>query len=189
MYVCYTYACGIDRSCPGDKAMSKKDRDQVVGGTEVSVEDEAAKLEARKAKKKELSKAWKERKAQEKAEQATKAKKLLEELKSKGYFDTLDADLQAFVTGLTSQGGGNAVVGSTFSRMFGNNPPVGTSVTLKEAFNKTLKGKSAIDAYVKKWAEKGIVVSFEKNDADILESTYTLTAIGAASDGGLELAM
>ena len=169
--------------------MSKKDKDQVVGGTDVTVEDEAAKLEERKAKKKALDKAWKERKQQEKAEQIEKAKRLVEALKSRGYFDTLDEDLKAFVIGLTTQNGGNAVVGSTFSKMFGNNPAVGTKVSLKEAFNATLKGKSAIDAYVKKWAEKGIVVTFEKNDTDILESLYVLTSIGGTTEEAIDVAM
>jgi hypothetical protein len=58
--------------------------------------------------------------------------------------------------------------------IFGATPKVGDSKTLRTIFEKTLKGKSAIDAYVKKWAEKGIVVEFNKDSVDILNSTYTI---------------
>ena len=162
--------------------MSKKDRNeslepQVMEETSEAVETEAEKLEAFKAKKREAAERFKERKAKEKAEKIEKAKALIDNMKNAGIYDSLsDAD-KAFLNGLANPSTASAGSGtsSLFSQLFPTGE-IGASITLKEAFNKTLKGKSAIDHYIKKWSEKGIVVSFKKNDTDILESVYVLEA-------------
>lgn len=160
--------------------MSKKDRNeslepQVMEETSEAVETEAEKLEAFKAKKREAAERFKERKAKEKAEKIEKAKALIDNMKNAGIYDSLsDAD-KAFLNSLANPSAASAGSGtsSLFSQLFPTGE-IGASITLKEAFNKTLKGKSAIDHYIKKWSEKGIVVSFKKNDTDILESVYVL---------------
>lgn len=162
--------------------MSKKDKSismepQVMEETSEVIETEAEKLESFKAKKRLAAERFKERKAKEKSEKIEKAKALVDNMKNAGIYDSLsDAD-KAFLNSLMnpstpSVGSG---VGSLFSQLFPTGE-IGASITLKEAFNKTLKGKSAIDHYTKKWAEKGIIVSFKKNDTDILESVYVLEA-------------
>ena len=70
--------------------------------------------------------------------------------------------------------------------MFGDNPQIGASFTLNEAFQKTLKGKSNLDFYVKRWAEKGTVVTFKQDAENILNSVYTLEAIGSATPADAE---
>lgn len=161
--------------------MSKKDRDvslepQVMEDSSAVVKSEAEKLEAFKAKKREAAERFKERRVKEKAEKIEKAKALIDNMKNAGIYDSLsDAD-KAFLNGLANpSAGSSAGTSSLFSQLFPTGE-IGASITLKEAFNKTLKGKSAIDHYIKKWSEKGIVVSFKKNDTDILESTYVLEA-------------
>lgn len=166
--------------------MSKKDKSQVAEGIEPQVEDENAvgtdeAKEKFKASKKEAAKRFKERRAQEKEDRISGAKKLMEVMKRDGIWDKLDDASKAFVSGLAnpvSNVGGNE---SVFTKLFGANPQVGASFTLTDAFNKTLKGKANIDHLVKKWAEKGTVVSFKKDEDNILNSTYTLEAIGTGT--------
>lgn len=162
--------------------MSKKDKSismepQVMEETSEVIETEAEKLESFKAKKRLAAERFKERKAKEKSEKIEKAKALVDNMKNAGIYDSLSDTDKAFLNSLLnpstpSVGSG---VGSLFSQLFPTGE-IGASITLKEAFNKTLKGKSAIDHYTKKWAEKGIIVSFKKNDTDILESVYVLEA-------------
>ena len=100
-------------------------------------------------------------------------------MKRDGIWDKLDDECKGFVNGLANpvSAAGNGTE-SVFTKLFGANPAVGASFTLSDAFNKTLKGKANIDHLVKKWSEKGIVVSFKKNDNNILDSVYTLEATG-----------
>lgn len=139
---------------------------------------EAEKLEKFKAQKKEAAQRFKERKAQEKKDRIEGAKKLIAELKKAGTFDKLSKEAQDFINGLANPaaliGGSNT---SVFNDIFGVNPSVGAKVTLKEVFEKTAQGMAYVNKYIKKWAEQGIVVTFQKND-DILASTYTLEKLG-----------
>lgn len=163
--------------------MSKKDKSQVVepqvAGTEEAGMTEAEKLQKFKENKRAAAKRFKERKAQEKIDRIEGAKKLLEVMKRDGIWDKLDDECKGFINGLANpvSVAGNGTE-SVFTKLFGANPAVGATFTLSDAFNKTLKGKANIDHLVKKWAEKGIVVSFKKNDANILDSVYTLEATG-----------
>lgn len=163
--------------------MSKKDKTQVVepqvAETKEAEMTEAEKLEKFKAAKKAAAKRFKERRAQEKVNRIEGAKKLIDVMKRDGIWDKLDDECKGFVNGLANpvSAAGNGTE-SVFTKLFGANPAVGASFTLSDAFNKTLKGKANIDHLVKKWSEKGIVVSFKKNDTNILDSVYTLEATG-----------
>lgn len=163
--------------------MSKKDKTQVVepqvAETKEAGMTEAEKLEKFKAAKKAAAKRFKERRAQEKVNRIEGAKKLIDVMKRDGIWDKLDDECKGFVNGLANpvSAAGNGTE-SVFTKLFGANPAVGASFTLSDAFNKTLKGKANIDHLVKKWSEKGIVVSFKKNDTNILDSVYTLEATG-----------
>lgn len=163
--------------------MSKKDKTQVVepqvAETKEAGMTEAEKLEKFKAAKKAAAKRFKERRAQEKFNRIEGAKKLIDVMKRDGIWDKLDDECKGFVNGLANpvSAAGNGTE-SVFTKLFGANPAVGASFTLYDAFNKTLKGKANIDHLVKKWSEKGIVVSFKKNDNNILDSVYTLEATG-----------
>ena len=170
--------------------MSKKDKSQVDVVMEPQVEDsevngvaqtEAEKLEAFKAKKRAAAQRWKENRAKEKTDRIEKAKKFIADLKANGLYDKLNDEQKAFINSIanpaTSSNGGNS---SLFKTLFGDNPKVGASFTLNEAFQKTLKGKSNLDFYVKRWAEKGTIVTFKQDAENILNSVYTLEAIGSA---------
>lgn len=168
--------------------MSKKDKSQVsepqVAETKEAETKEAGMTEAEKlakfkASKKAAAKRFKERRAQEKVDRIEGAKKLIDVMKRDGIWDKLDDECKGFVNGLVNpvSVAGNGTE-SVFTKLFGANPVVGASFTLSDAFNKTLKGKANIDHLVKKWSEKGIIVSFKKNDTNILDSVYTLEATG-----------
>lgn len=176
--------------------MSKKDKSQVDVVMEPQVEDpevngvaqtEAEKLEAFKAKKRAAAQRWKENRAKEKTDRIEKAKKFIEDLKANGLYDKLNDEQKAFINSIanpvTFSNGGNS---SLFKTLFGDNPQVGASFTLNEAFQKTLKGKSNLDFYVKRWAEKGTVVTFKQDAENILNSVYTLEAIGSAAPADAE---
>lgn len=130
--------------------------------------------------KKAAAQRFKERRAKEKEERVVKAKALSDELKNSGLWDKISADSQAFITGLANPSVANAFGGqeSTFHKLFGDNAVIGTSVTLVDAMNKTLKGKAQLDKDVKKWAEKGTIVSFKADADNLLNSTYTIEQIG-----------
>lgn len=171
--------------------MSKKNKAQYEDGFDVEVEGDegmpmtsadagmdAEKLEAFKQKKREAAKRFKERRAAEKVERVEKAKKLLEIMKDNGSYDQLDPDMQNFISSLANPVSGTGVMTeSVFTKMFGGNPTVGATVTLREAFNNTLKGKAEIDKRVKVWKEKGIVVTYQQDNNNIFESTYTIEAL------------
>lgn len=171
--------------------MSKKDKSKVEAGVESQVvgseviegaQTEAEKLEAFKAKKRAAAQRWKENRVKEKTDRIEKAKKFIEDLKANGLYDQLNDEQKAFINGLAnpvnSSNGSNS---SLFKTLFGDNPQIGASFTLNEAFQKTLKGKSNLDFYVKRWAEKGTIVTFKQDAENILNSVYTLEAIGSAA--------
>lgn len=151
--------------------------DAAVAEVEVD-EEQAAKLAAFKEKKKAAAKKWKENKVKEAEERVEKAKELIDLLKAKGYYEELDDNTKNFLYNLANPGNVNQGTSSLFTKLFGPSPSVGSSFTLNEAFQKTLKGKSHIDFYIKKWAEKGTIVSFKQDNENILNSVYTLENVG-----------
>lgn len=134
----------------------------------------AAKAEEQKKAKAEAAKRWKEKKQQQAADRVESAKKMIGRLEKSGLFAKLDPEDQAFLKGLaepkTAAASGNT---GLFAVIFPN-AKVGDQITLDEVFAKTLKGKSNLDHYVKKWAEKGIVIEFKEDKTDLRKSTYKI---------------
>jgi len=113
------------------------------------------------------------------------ALKLRDELVKAGQLDKLTAPVKEFVLSLCKDPAEKKASGgfggpSVFSLLFGDSPTVGQKITLEEAFNKTYKGKSTLDLWVKRWADKGIVVECKIDSAKMLNTTYTITALPAA---------
>lgn len=133
---------------------------------------DAAKLEEQKKAKAEAAKRWKEKKNQQAVERVESAKKMIGRLEKSGLFAKLDPEDQAFLKGLAEP---KVVSNNTglFAELFPN-AKVGDSVTLDQIFAKTLKGKSNIDHYVKKWAEKGIIIECKEDRSDLRKTTYTI---------------
>lgn len=154
--------------------------ERVEAGVEAMDELKAKKLAEFKQKKKEAAERFKEARAKEKAERIEGAKKLIATLKDNGLWDELEEEHHTFLNSLVAAGNSQNAGGmSFFTKMFGADAKVGTSVTLREAFERTLKGQNNIDFYVsKKWPEKGIIVKVEKNDENVLETTYTIESLG-----------
>lgn len=149
---------------------------------DVAAEREADKLEAFKAKKREAAERFKNRRAEEKKERKEAAIELIDSLKNQGIYDKLPERCVKFLSEMAN-GGVSSNVGGTsslFKTLFGDNPQVGATITLNDAFTKTLKGKSNIDHYIKKWADKGTIVSFKQDADNILNSVYVLEAIGGS---------
>lgn len=138
---------------------------------------DAAKLEEFKVKKAAAAKAFNERQAAIKAErvEAIKELKALADAK-KINLDTMPktkAWIEKETAVRTSGGSGN----NFFNKVFGDSPKVGDKITLIEYMKKTLKAKADLDKYCKQWAEKGIVVEFKDNPANMLEATYTIVKL------------
>lgn len=117
-----------------------------------------------------------------KARNVERAKKAAEELitffTETGRYETLSANARDFLSAAANPGKRRVFsVSSIFSQIFGEMPELGTSLTLKEIFDKTLKGKATIDMQLKKWAAKGIIVECEECPNSPLNTTYTLVAM------------
>lgn len=124
-----------------------------------------------KAKKNEAAKRHTE-KVKNLREQAVEAAKELKQAIKDNPNVKFGAKLVAWadaVLAAPANGGGQ----SFFNKVFGDSPKVGDKITLMDYMKKTLKGKADFDAYVKKWAEKGIIVKFDAG-ANMFESTYTI---------------
>ena len=127
------------------------------------------------------------------AKRREKANKLFEdmtglrkELVAKGLWDKLSFAARDFLIDETvpiseRKRGGNLLHNnnSNFVEIWGKEAKVGDAMTLSEMMEKSFKGESTINANVKKWAQKGIIVEFEK--APIGEkkskSIYRITAL------------
>lgn len=158
-------------------AKSKKAVDQMDTVDTVVSEEVVEAAQVKADAKREAARRFKERRAAEKADRTVKSKELITYMKDNGYWDDCPAELQSFLNNMANPASTAANNSSLFKMLYGDDPKVGDSITLGDAFNKTLKGKSAIDSYIKKWAEKGIVVSFELNSDNMLQSTYTIEAL------------
>lgn len=145
--------------------------------TEAVTTDEAKAIEEAKAKKRESAKKWAENKKAEKAARKEKAAQIIEKLKAGGAWDQLDDSEKKF---FIDESNGQGATNSLFNKVFGDNPKVGDSITLQTFMEKTLKGKSQLDFYVKnRWAERGITV-IEKPNADIRMTEYVIEALPTA---------
>lgn len=162
--------------------MSKKERidgedfveDPMASAT---AEEDAAKLEKYKEQKREAAQRHKEKVAAEKAKNLEDAKALKAKLEETGIWDQMDDNLKAFVDRLATPKASHHGGSSLMTQLFGPDPKVGDSVTLNDAFQRTFKGKSTLDFYVKRWATKGTVIEFKQDSANMLNSTYTIVSI------------
>lgn len=134
-----------------------------------------AKAVARKPLTEEQKKAFKEKEAAKKAAYKKGAADIKDLLEKSKLTDKLTAEAKTFLDHFTNTDL-NMAKGSTFNVLFPN-VKVGASVTLKEAMERTLKGMGVIDAYVKVWAKKGIVVEKKLDAKEPIKSTYIIKAL------------
>lgn len=145
---------------------------------EVAKAKDPAAIEKFKQQKKEAAQRFKERKAAEAEASLKAAKEFTDYIKKNGTYDKLPENLKGYVDSLTAPKKSVSANGGLFNTLFGASPKVGDKVTLKDIFDKTLKGKAAIDFYVKKrWAEKGIVVEYVSKTPQIM-SEYVIKSLG-----------
>ena len=142
---------------------------------------QAVKDEEFKQKKREAAKRHKERKEAARKAQIEAAKRFIDELKKANLYDKISDGSKKFLDDIAnpktaSRGSGASV----FKTLFGDAPKVGARVTLKEAFTKTLRGKTNLDNFVKRWADQGTIVTFKEDKADMLNSAYVIEAIGSS---------
>lgn len=143
---------------------------QVQANANAAAKD-AAKEAEKKAKKNEAAKRHSE-KVKSLREQAVEAAKELKQAIKDNPNVKFGAKLVAWADAVLS-GGSNGGGQNFFNKVFGDSPKVGDKITLMDFMKKTLKGKADFDAYVKKWAEKGIIVKFDAG-SNMFESTYTI---------------
>lgn len=125
-----------------------------------------------KAKKAEAAKKCIERKKERAAAIVEEAKWLISQVEAKKI--NLPEDRLNFWKGVANPTIAHSAGGSTLlNKAFGDAPKVGDSVTLLDFMKKTMKSKSEMDRFVKKAAEKGIVIEFTQKP-NMLESTYTI---------------
>lgn len=132
---------------------------------------DAAKDAEFKAKKAAAAKAFNERQAEKKANLVKFSKELI----AKNLLDKVSPECKKFFEDCanpTVQRSGNG--SSFFNKVFGDAPKAGDKITLLDYMKKTLKAKADLDKAVKGWAEKGIVVEFKEDSANLLNSTYTV---------------
>jgi len=146
----------------------------------VNEKDAAQTKDAAKAKKAESLKKFKERRAVQLKQRYESALKLADELKKTGALTKLPGNLQEFVASLCVDPAlkqVSAAGSSVFTQLFGSAPKIGDVVTLRDVFDKTNKGMSTIDIYVKRWLGSGITVTKKLDLVDLKKTTYTITAL------------
>ncbi len=146
---------------------------------------QTAKVDSDKAKREEAYRNYKAKRAEKQKAAYENALKLRDELSKAGMLDKLSASVKEFVLSLCKDPSERAKSGgfggpSIFSILFGDNPKVGQKITLEEAFNKTYKGKSTLDLWVKRWADKGIIVECTIDPVKMINSTYTIKSLPTA---------
>lgn len=162
--------------------MSKKERNieaveeqQVETGAVETGADVVEKSEKFKEMKREAAKRFKEKRAAERNAMFEHGKKLYEVLKDKPEFNELGEDTRKWLESLANPQAAGFNNVSVFSKLFGDTPSVGQSITLIDAMTKTLKGKADLNKLTKKWSEeKGIVVTFTQNADDVFQSLFTI---------------
>ena len=142
------------------------------------LKNEATKAEEKVERKpltEEQKKAFKEKEQAKKAAYKKGAADIKDLIEKSKLNDKLTAEAKAFLDHFTNSTLG-AAKSNVFSALFPN-AKVGASVTLKDAMEKTLKGMGVIDAYVKVWAKKGIVIEKKLDTKEPVKSTYTIKAL------------
>lgn len=142
-----------------------------------AVETEADKAEKFKLQKKEAAKRFKEKKKKEAEERLANYNKFLASIKASGTYDKFTDEekqlLESFTKPVTKTSNNTS---GLFVTLFPN-AKVGDSITLMEAFQRSMQGKPKIDSYVKKWVDKGIVIKYTANQENVMNSTYTIEAL------------
>ena len=164
-----------------EKVDTKNVKAAEVKAAEVKAVNTTALTDEQKAKKAASAKAWLENKKKENEKRVALTQELIEKLKKLNVYDKLDSNMQQLLNGIAFPTTGRVAGTSVFSQLFGENPTVGTSVTLRDVFDKTLKGKAEISHYTKLWLEKGIQVVFEENAASPVESKFVLKSLNYKS--------
>lgn len=146
---------------------------------------QTANVDGDKAKREEAYRNYKAKRAEKQKAAYENALKLRDELSKAGMLDKLSASAKEFVLSLCKDPSERAKSGgfggpSIFSILFGDNPKVGQKITLEEAFNKTYKGKSTLDLWVKRWADKDIIVECTIDPVKMINSTYTIKSLPTA---------
>lgn len=145
---------------------------------------QTANVDSDKAKREEAYRNYKAKRAEKQKAAYENALKLRDELSKAGMLDKLSASAKEFVLSLckdpSERKSGGFGGPSIFSILFGDNPKVGQKITLEEAFNKTYKGKSTLDLWVKRWADKGIIVECTIDPVKMINSTYTIKSLPTA---------
>lgn len=146
---------------------------------------QTANVDGDKAKREEAYRNYKAKRAEKQKAAYENALKLRDELSKAGMLDKLSASAKEFVLSLCKDPSERAKSGgfggpSIFSVLFGDNPKVGQKITLEEAFNKTYKGKSTLDLWVKRWADKDIIVECTIDPVKMINTTYTIKSLPTA---------
>lgn len=146
---------------------------------------QTANVDSDKAKREEAYRNYKAKRAEKQKAAYENALKLRDELSKAGMLDKLSASAKEFVLSLCKDPSERAKSGgfggpSIFSVLFGDNPKVGQKITLEEAFNKTYKGKSTLDLWVKRWADKDIIVECTVDPVKMINTTYTIKSLPTA---------
>lgn len=146
---------------------------------------QTANVDGDKAKREEAYRNYKAKRAEKQKAAYENALKLRDELSKAGMLDKLSASAKEFVLSLCKDPSERAKSGgfggpSIFSVLFGDNPKVGQKITLEEAFNKTYKGKSTLDLWVKRWADKDIIVECTVDPVKMINTTYTIKSLPTA---------
>lgn len=141
---------------------------------------EQAKIKAFKESKRAAAERFKNRRAAERKDNANAATAIINYLKTSGFWDGLSSEGQTFLLKTANmQASSNQ---NMFKQLFGESPNIGDTVTLGEAFKKTLKGKCNIDFYVRRWAEKGIVVEYIDDPENVFNSVYKIVSLSNTSN-------
>jgi hypothetical protein len=146
--------------------------------------DESYPEKSIRERKKEANDRFRERRIAQRDKNYKLSLALKDVLVGEGVFAKLGDDLKAFIAELTRDPSERATTGgfggpSVFGTIFGELPKIGDTVSLQDIFDKTAKGKSTMDVWLKRWDEKGIKVEFKVNKEKFTQSTYTIKALPA----------
>lgn len=141
------------------------------------MEQSAEALEAAKQKKRDAAKRHNEKVKADAAARKEAAQVLKDELTKLKIWDKISEDMKDFIEKLANPVTTSSAKTGVFVKLFGADPKEGDSISLSDAFTKTFKGKATLDRCVKQWAEKGIIVEFKENTANMLDSTYTIVKL------------
>jgi hypothetical protein len=139
--------------------------------------------DSKKEKKAEAAKRHAEKRAKAIQEDYQNALKLRDILTKAGEYDKLPEDLKAYLIAKCvdpkerkSVGGGGGLP-TILVQLFGEGIKVGDKITLRQAFDKTAKGKATLDILVRRWSkDSGVEVKVVPNK-DVMLTEYVVTKL------------